>query len=191
MAGESDAPAVIACHRALDLLIGTSDPSGRARYRAAQAWYRRHALRQAAEGGLFPDLFIRRLSDDIELSWSATAPLFAPNDFIFVIEPGHARLPVADVGGPLWEALQRCASQPPALGEEADRRSWRALCDKIEAISRLTDVDLDKAHVARRFWITSAPHWLAPGDLNSQLRRLGRLSLTSRSFRQRSRCSAA
>lgn len=145
---KSDAPAVIACHRALDLWIGSSDPNGRARYRAAQGWYRRHALRQAAEGGLFPDLFIRRLSDDIELSWSAAAPLFAPNDFEFVIEPGHARLPVADVASPLWEALQWSASVPPTLADEVDRQAWSELCHKIDGIRDLTVSDFDSAHVA-------------------------------------------
>jgi len=35
-------------------------------------WERRHSLRAAAEGGLFPDLRIRRFRDQVELSWSRT-----------------------------------------------------------------------------------------------------------------------
>ncbi len=93
----SAAPAVVACHRALDRNIGLKDTQGRVRYKAAQAWYCRHALRSAAEGGLFPDLFVRRMMDDIELSWSAEPPLFAPDGFSFSTEPGVARLPVEDV----------------------------------------------------------------------------------------------
>ena len=125
-------PAVIACHHALDRWIATTDAYGRERYKAVQSWYRRHALRQASEGGLFPDLFLRRFGDEIELSWSATSPLFAPNDFVFVVEPGIARLKVAEVAEPLWEALQWCASEPPTHLPEHDRQTWRALCQKIE-----------------------------------------------------------
>jgi hypothetical protein len=33
-------------------------------------WQQRHSLRTAAEGGLFPDLKIRRLRDQIEFSWT-------------------------------------------------------------------------------------------------------------------------
>ncbi len=145
---KSDTVAVIACNRALDRWIATTDVDGRTRYRDIQAWYRRHAVRQAAEGGLFPDLFVRRLADDIELSWSTAPPFCAPHGFQFVVEPGHARLAVAEVGGPLWEALQWTASQPPPTLHESDRAEWRALCEKVEAIPNLTDFQLDSAFVA-------------------------------------------
>jgi Zn-dependent peptidase ImmA (M78 family) len=145
---KSDAVALIACHRALERWIGAKDPNGRARYRDVQAWYSRHALRQAADGGLFPDLFIRRISDDIELSWSASPPLFAPDGFQFVVEPGHARLSVDEVAAPLWEALQWFASRPPASLDETDRGAWRALCGKIGVIPTLTNFDFDAAFVA-------------------------------------------
>lgn len=140
------APAVVACHRALDHTIGVRDAGGRQRYKATQAWYYRHALRAASEGGLFPDLFIRRFGDDIELSWSAEPPLFAPDGFRFAIEPGMARLPVDEVAGPIWEALQWVAAQPPAL-DGGDVDAWRALAAKIEAIPTLDAAALDRAYV--------------------------------------------
>ncbi len=83
-----------------------------------------------------------------ELSWSAATPLFAPNDFEFVIEPGHARLSVADVASPLWEALQWCASVPPNPADEVDRQAWSELCHKIDGIRDPTVSDFDSAHVA-------------------------------------------
>lgn len=145
----SGVPAVIACHRALDRTIGVKDVEGREQYKATQAWYHRHALRSAAEGGLVPDLFIRRLLDDIELSWSAEAPLFAPDGFTFISQPGVARLSVDEVAGPLWEVLGWAASQPPAL-DEGDHASWHALADKIDHIPSLGSESLDRAYVEGR-----------------------------------------
>lgn len=143
------APAVVACHRALDHTIGVRDAEGRARYKVIQAWYYRHALRAASEGGLFPDLFIRRFGDDIELSWSAEPPLFAPDGFGFASEPGMARLTVDEVAGPVWEALQWVAARPPAL-DGGDVASWRALSVKIEAIPAMSAAALDRAYVDER-----------------------------------------
>lgn len=145
----SGAPAVVACHRALDQTIGAKDAVGRESYKATQAWYLRHALRSAAEGGLFPDLFIRRLADDVELSWSSEPPTFAPDGFSFSVEPGQARLPVEDVAGPLFEALTWAASQPPELAED-DRPRWRSLAEKIEAIPSIDAATLDRAYVDER-----------------------------------------
>jgi len=142
----SGAPAVVACHRALDKWIGARDPEGRARYKEVQAWYYRHAIRSAAEGGLFPDLFMRRFLDDIELSWSAEPPLFAPDGFSFVVEPGLARLPIEEVATPLWEVLAWVASEPPKLDND-DHASWRALSDRIEHIPALGAMALDRAYV--------------------------------------------
>jgi Zn-dependent peptidase ImmA (M78 family) len=142
----SGAPAVVACHRALDRWIGARDADGRTRYKEIQAWYFRHGIRSAAEGGLFPDLFIRRYLDDIEVSWSSEAPLFAPDGFTFVSEPGMARLSVDDVAAPLWEALTWVASQPPRL-EESDHAVWKTLSQKIERIEKIKENALDRAYV--------------------------------------------
>lgn len=137
---KSSAPAVVACHRALELWIGEPDLAGRELYRRVQAWYRRHALRACAEGGLFPDLFIRRFLDDVELSWSSVTPQFAPDGFAFLMEPGTARLPVEDVVGPLWEVLNWAASCPPAgaVGSTA----LRELGDKIAEVREMPPLEL-------------------------------------------------
>lgn len=162
----SGAPAVSACHRALDQTIGVKDAAGRERYKATQAWYYRHALRSASEGGLFPDLFVRRMMDDIELSWSAEPPLFAPDGFVFSVEPGVARLPVDDIAGPLWEALSWAASQPPLL-DDHDRASWRALAAKIDRIPSISAAAFDRAYVDE--------HILEL--VRSSLQRIGKLAL--------------
>lgn len=140
-------PAAIACYRAMDGSIGLRDVEGKAQYRDAQAWYRRHSLRAAAAGGLFPDLFIRRLVDEIELSWSSQAPLFAPAGHMFATEPGFARLPVSDVAAPLWEALNWAASVRPSDIDTSDEAQYRQLARKIEKIARLGPVDFERAYV--------------------------------------------
>jgi Zn-dependent peptidase ImmA (M78 family) len=157
---KSAAPAAVACHRAMEDWIAAEDDFGKSRYRAAQGWYRRHALRSVSEGGLFPDLFIRRFVDDIELSWIADAPLFAPGGFTFVTDPGFARLVVSDVGAPLWEALTWAASTPPPHLQEEDRKRHAALARQVEQIRSLTPLDFECAHVSREI-IEMVRHALA------------------------------
>ena len=36
---------------------------------AWQNWWARHAIRSASEGGLFPDIILRRVRDSVEVSW--------------------------------------------------------------------------------------------------------------------------
>jgi Zn-dependent peptidase ImmA (M78 family) len=145
---KSAAPSAVACHRAMEDWIAAEDDFGKKRYREAQAWYRRHALRSVSEGGLFPDVFIRRFVDDIELSWTADAPLFAPDGFTFVTDPGFARLAVSDVAVPLWEALNWAASTPPSNLQEEDRKRHATLALQIEQIQSLTPVDFENVHVS-------------------------------------------
>ena len=77
-------PAAVACQNAMERWIGTEDAQERSFYRSAQAWHRRHGLRAAAEGGLFPDLYFRRYLDNIEVSWTGAPPPFAGETFSFV-----------------------------------------------------------------------------------------------------------
>ena len=109
----SGEPAAMACNSALDQWATANDPQGSEHYESAQDWYFRHGLRSAAAGGLFPDLFIRRVADDIELSWSGTPPEFTPDGFAFESGPGHARLPVGDVAETLRKTLEWATSCPP------------------------------------------------------------------------------
>jgi Zn-dependent peptidase ImmA (M78 family) len=143
---KSSAPAIVACHRALERSIGETDDAGRITYQKIQAWYRRHALRAASEGGLLPDLFIRRFLDDIELSWSPHAPLFAPEGFTFVVEPGTARLSVSDVVVPLWESLNWAATTHGAIGNN-DQASVARLKRKIDKLRETPTVDFAAIYV--------------------------------------------
>lgn len=126
--------------------ISASDDCGKATYAAAQHWYRQHGLRAASEGGLFPDLFLRRLVDDVEISWAATAPLFAPEGFSFAFEPGVSRLPVEEVAKPLWDLLRWFAANPPQLDEE-DQASWDDIVRTIDRLEGLSGDFLAEAYL--------------------------------------------
>lgn len=69
-----------------------------------QEWAKRHALRWAAEGGMLPDVFLRRVGDDIEFGWgNRWQPGAEAADYI--VEPGVAHCSVADVVQALDGAL--------------------------------------------------------------------------------------
>ena len=138
-------PAAVACPNALEQWIGATDWQGRELYRRAQAWHRRHGLRAAAEGGLFPDLYLRRYFDTIELSWSSATPPFAGETFKFVAEPGTAYLPVDRVAGPLWD-LVNWASQLDAANTEDDQASLRRLASAVEALAQVSTEVLEEAY---------------------------------------------
>ena len=99
------------------------------------AWYHRHGLRSAALGGIFPDLFIRRSGDDIELSWTSDPPQFAPEGLTFESKAGHVRLAVAEFAEPLWELLQWATTEPSEM-PAAYRDDWADLCRKVEGSRR-------------------------------------------------------
>jgi Zn-dependent peptidase ImmA (M78 family) len=145
-------PAAIACRRALDLWGGSEDETERSNYRAAQVWYMRHGLRSASAGGLFPDLFIRRFGDDIELSWSGDSPPHAPGGLAFESGAGYARLAVSDVAEPLWKLLLWVSANPPRI-DETHRADWEALCARIDAISHLSPTVFDAAAVANELLV--------------------------------------
>ncbi|MEN2991005.1 ImmA/IrrE family metallo-endopeptidase [Tistrella sp. BH-R2-4] len=140
-------PAAIASFRALRRLIDAQSPSERVEYAEAQTWWSRHALRAADSSALFPDVVVRRLIDDIEISWTARQPAYAPDGFRFALAPGVATLPVDDVARPLWEALAWAISSPPAGLDEDDRRSLADLGQKIDQLQAFTSPELERSYL--------------------------------------------
>lgn len=138
-------PAAVTCGRILDWV--SSDPGGVRRYELAQAWYRRHAIRSAALGGLFPDLYIRRIADDIELSWSGDPPEFAPPGLLFESGAGCARLSVSDFALPLWQLLQWAAENPPRAPADF-QEDIEVFQSKVRNLHTLEASDLSGEYVA-------------------------------------------
>lgn len=75
-----------------------------------QGWWSRHALCSAREGGLFPDIVIRRLRDQVELSWGSVRTAGMPCHYQFTeSEQGFATLSPALVAEPLHEVISQAA----------------------------------------------------------------------------------
>ena len=75
-----------------------------------QGWRTRHAFRSAMEGGLFPDIVIRRLRDQVELSWGSARVTGGGNYHQFTeSEQGFAMLSPQSVAEPLHEILSKAA----------------------------------------------------------------------------------
>ena len=159
-------PAAVACRRALEHWITACDPIGREIYQRTHAWYHRHGLRSATLGGIFPDLFIRRSGDDIELSWTDDPPPFAPEGLTFESRGGHVQLAVSEIAEPLWELLQWATAYPPEMSD-VYRDDWADLCRKVDALTRLDTGEFGRTHV--------------PGEILDSARaafeRIGRLDL--------------
>ena len=86
-----------------------------------QSWWNRHALRAAREGGMFPDVVMRRCRDLIELSWG---PI--PNEdrfcrFVATASPSSCRFSPLEVATPLYEVLVGAARYLLSLDPESER----------------------------------------------------------------------
>ena len=142
----STAPAAIACNRALDEWMVADDPQGREQYANAQDWYFRHGIRSAAAGGIFPDLFIRRVADDVELSWSGAPMEFTQDGLAFESGAGHARLPVCEVAETILQTLEWAVGHPPESPAQY-RDEIAALRAKVDAIRNVEYLELLRMYV--------------------------------------------
>ena len=78
---------------------------------AWHGWWSRHALQAAREGGLFPDIVLRRLRDRVEVSWGSVRSAGMPGHYRFMeSDRGSALLEPQAVAGALHEVLSQAAS---------------------------------------------------------------------------------
>ena len=139
------APAAVECRQAFDQWIAATDDYGQRRLAGVQRWYRKHGLRSAAAGGIFPDLFIRRLADEVEFSWSAEPPPFTPDGLNFETGAGFARLAVDEVAEPISEMLHWATANTPSLATPQDNEYVARLRAKVEGTE--TASDFARAHL--------------------------------------------
>ncbi len=101
---------------------------------AWQDWWFRHALQAAAEeGGLFPNIVIRRLRDRVELSWGSILSAVMPNRGRFTgSERGFALLEPQAVAEALHEVLAPAARY--LLAAMPDSRRIQALDRKLRRL---------------------------------------------------------
>ena len=72
-------------------------------------WDQRHALRSARDGGIVPDVRLRRLRDQVEISWTATR-LAGAEGIDFLSHDGTEYAAPGAVAEPLYEVLS-CAAE--------------------------------------------------------------------------------
>jgi Zn-dependent peptidase ImmA (M78 family) len=100
------------------------------------AWWSRHSIRAARDGGLFPNLFIRRLRDSIELSWDDRPIAGEGQDFKFLASKGLVTLAPSDVAAPLWAVSEAAAAELSSRNPQ--NRRLRDLLSQVRSL-RLPD----------------------------------------------------
>ena len=146
---KSGQPAAVAAFSALEQTIAATDEADRRTYAAVHAWWSRHALRAADSSAVYPDIYLRRCGDDIEVSWLSRQPEFAPDDFSLSIAPGYALLPVRAVAEPLWQFLAWATRTAPPV-TLADRQVIAGLVARFEALSKTPLSQLEQAYLGER-----------------------------------------
>jgi len=73
-------------------------------------WRQRHALRTARNGGLLPNVVIRRLRDTLEISWNDEPLAGTPAGFRYSAANGSALLDPEHVANPLYEVIAAAAA---------------------------------------------------------------------------------
>lgn len=97
---------------------------------ARDAWWRGHSLAAAVPGFRLPDVHLRRLGDEFEVSWDDHTWRTVPSG-IQVTEPaGAVRLAIEDVLDPLYAWLTQLASDLATAGSR-----WATLPERIDARS--------------------------------------------------------
>lgn len=128
-------------------VLGDNDPQALKRAGDWHAWWMRHALRATREGGIFPDVFMRRVQDYIEISWGNQELPGAPEGCFFTAHPGVRYHPVAEVANVLCSALDWASSM---LTEQSDLPEFRALADGVRRLDQCSSEE----------WL----RWFVPGS---------------------------
>ena len=144
-------PAATALRIAADEWAQASDEQGQATFERVQSWYNHHGLRAAATGGVFPDVFLRRRGDDIEVSWSGIPPEFTPKGLVFESGSGCSLMPIRAVAEPIWQVLQWAkhwaqengSKMPPSF-----RADMAALVQGVTELDRLQPASLAHQYTA-------------------------------------------
>jgi Zn-dependent peptidase ImmA (M78 family) len=146
---KSGAPAAVATFSALGRYIAPEDEALSATYQEVQGWWRRHALRAADPSAVYPDICLRRLDDDIEISWGGRQPSFAPDGFALMISPGFVVLPVEAVVTPLWQFLEWGTSTAQGANP-ADREMISGLQARLQQLKKAPLRQLELTHIDTR-----------------------------------------
>jgi hypothetical protein len=92
-------------------------------------WWKRHSIRAAREGGLFPDLYLRRYRDRPEISTGAESLPGIPNDFRFLTPNRSYQADLARSADALYQVLSAATEELRRRLPESSRVA--ALAEKI------------------------------------------------------------
>jgi len=110
------------------------------RFSPWQRWASRHSLRTASAGAILPDVFLRRMEDDLEFSWGDRVQPGA-YEATFIVEDGVARVSVDAVATSLFSAvewfLERQALNSATWVDEL-RACWEEICHGTAGITALS-----------------------------------------------------
>ena len=94
------------------------------------SWWLRHSIRASRQGGLFPDIVLRRWRDQIEVSWGETGVMGSPEHFQFLESSrGSVRLPPELVAEALYDVLHHGTQYLFDLAPKVSR--IKALRDRV------------------------------------------------------------
>jgi len=88
-----------------------SSPEEEERWHATwKQWWSRHCILAARHGGLFPNVFVRRWQDLVEVSWGPARLAGQPPHYVFLASKGYRRLGVEEVSVALYDVLEGAAA---------------------------------------------------------------------------------
>lgn len=109
-------------------------------------WRRRHRLRSASYGGILPDVCLRRLRDQVEISWSAE-PVAGAEDVHFLAPEGTAYADPVAVAEPLYAVLES------AVGWLVGQAPESAQCSEL--LRAVADLRSPERVEARTAWVAA------------------------------------
>ncbi|MCF0081151.1 ImmA/IrrE family metallo-endopeptidase [Streptomyces lomondensis] len=95
-------------------------------------WWDRHSVRAAREGGLFPDVYMRRYGSSLEVSTGAERLIGIPEEFTFLAPHRRYEVDLAKAAEVVYAVLQ--AASQELRRRLPDSRRVAALIANIEAI---------------------------------------------------------
>lgn len=119
-------------------------------------WWKRHCLQSGREGGLLPNVVLRRVRDYVEVSWNDHPTAGAPNGFGFTTSSGAELFEPAEVAGPLFEVATAMVDFLVDLGVPGPR---------LDAVrTALSDVHGGDRYATRVRWLAAQEsHRAEPG----------------------------
>jgi Zn-dependent peptidase ImmA (M78 family) len=96
-------------------------------------WWSRHSVRAARDGGLFPDLYMRRYRDRLEISTGAETLAGVPSDFNFLTPNRICYADLASSADAMWQVLSSATQELRRRLPESTR--VEALAERVASLT--------------------------------------------------------